>query len=331
LLQASFIPERRQRELRELTRYRTALVRERAAEINRLQKTLEGANLKLASVATDITGCSARQILGALVAGQTDPVELAQMAKGRLREKIPQLQRALEGSFGRHQRFMVAQQVAHLDDLDKSIGAVSAEVLQRLSQSPDPSGGGEEEASAESGSAPEARGEERLRTPSADEGAIARLMTIPGVGRRTAEILVSEIGTQMKRFPSAGHLASWAGMVPGQKESAGKRKSSKTRKGSPWLRSALVEAAQAAGRTKETFLSAQYHRLAARRGKKKAVVAVGHTILVIAYHLLSKGTSYEELGASYYEERDRDGLQQRLVRRLESLGNKVTIEPLAAA
>jgi transposase len=156
-------------------------------------------------------------------------------------------------------------------------------------------------------------------------------MTIPGVGRRTAEILVSEIGTQMKRFPSAGHLASWAGMVPGQKESAGKRKSSKTRKGSPWLRSALVEAAQAAGRTKETFLSAQYHRLAARRGKKKAVVAVGHTILVIAYHLLSKGTSYEELGASYYEERDRDGLQQRLVRRLESLGNKVTIEPLAAA
>jgi transposase len=174
LLQASFIPERRQRELRELTRYRTALVRERAAEINRLQKTLEGANLKLASVATDITGCSARQILGALVAGQTDPVELAQMAKGRLREKIPQLQRALEGSFGRHQRFMVAQQVAHLDDLDKSIGAVSAEVLQRLSQSPDPSGGGEEEASAESGSAPEARGEERLRTPSADEGAIAR-------------------------------------------------------------------------------------------------------------------------------------------------------------
>jgi transposase len=329
LLKGSFIPDRRQRELRELTRYRTCLVRERAAEINRVQKTLEGANIKLASVASDLMGVSGREILAALVAGQTDATRLAQLARGKLREKIPELERALVGCVGSHQRFLLAQQLAHLDDLDKSLEAVSAEVVKRLAHSPDPSAGGGPSQS-EAGPEAEAAAPEEAALGSAAEEAIARLITIPGVGRRTAETLVAEIGTEMSRFPSPGHLASWAGLVPGQNESAGKRKSSKTRKGSPWLRAALVEAAQAAGRTKGTYLAAQYERLKGRHGKKKAAVAVGHTLLVIVYHLLKNGTSYEELGGNYFEERDRSAIERRLVRQLERMGNKVTIEPLAA-
>jgi transposase len=328
LLKGSFIPDRQQRELRELTRYRTCLVRERSAEINRLQKTLEGANIKLASVATDLMGVSGREILAALVAGQSDAKRMAQLARGKLREKIPELERALVGCVGPHQRFLLTQQLAHLDDLDKSLEAVSAEVVKRLAPRPDPSsGGGPGKSEA---APPEPAGEEPVAPASAAEEAIARLITIPGVGRRTAETLVAEIGVEMSRFPSPGHLASWAGLVPGQNESAGKRKSSRTRKGSPWLRAALVEAAQAAGRTKGSYLAAQYERLKARRGKKKAVVAVAHTLLVIVYHLLQNGTSYEELGGNYFEERDRSAIERRLVRQLERMGNKVTIEPLAA-
>jgi transposase len=328
LLKGSFIPDRQQRELRELTRYRTCLVRERSAEINRLQKTLEGANIKLASVATDLMGVSGREILAALVAGQSDAKRMAQLARGKLREKIPELERALVGCMGPHQRFLLTQQLAHLDDLDKSLEAVSAEVVKRLAPRPDPSsGGGPGKSEA---APPEPAGEEPVAPASAAEEAIARLITIPGVGRRTAETLVAEIGVEMSRFPSPGHLASWAGLVPGQNESAGKRKSSRTRKGSPWLRAALVEAAQAAGRTKGSYLAAQYERLKARRGKKKAVVAVAHTLLVIVYHLLQNGTSYEELGGNYFEERDRSAIERRLVRQLERMGNKVTIEPLAA-
>jgi transposase len=297
LLKASFVPDRPQRELRELTRYRTSLVRERAAEANRLQKTLEGANIKLGDVATNVLGRSARQMLEGLVAGNTDPSTLAQFARGRMREKIPQLERALAGHFGPHQRFMIAQQLAHIDYLDEAIERVSAEVAERLAPF---------------------------------ESTIERLDVIPGVGRRTAEIVLSEIGTDMSRFPTAGHLASWAGMCPGHQESAGKQHDGKTRKGSPWLRDALIEAAAAAGKTKGTYLAAQYHRLVPRRGRNKAAVAVGHSILVIVWHLLQHDCPYVDLGSTYLDERDRAGTERRLVRRLEQLGYSVRLDRPAA-
>jgi transposase len=297
LLRGSFVPERPQRELRELNRYRTALVRERAAEVNRLQKTLEGANIKLASVATDIMGKSGRQMLKALMEGATDTSAMAQLAKGKLRAKIPQLERALRGCCAAHQHFLIAQQLAHIDFLEETIERLSTEVAERVSPS---------------------------------EEAIERLETIPGVGRRTAEAMLAEIGSEMSRFPTAGHLASWAGMCPGNNESGGKRRSGQTNKGNPWLRAALVEAAQAAGRTKDTYLSAQYRRLTSRRGKKRAAVAVGHTILVIAYHLLKHSCGYEELGSDYFDKRDHQAVERRLVRRLEGLGYKVSLDPVAA-
>jgi transposase len=298
LLPASFVPDREQRELRELTRYRTALIRERAAEVNRLQKTLEGANIKLGAVATSVVGASGRQMLEALVAGETDAAALAELAKGRLRDKLPDLERALTGRVGAHQRFLVAAQLAHVDFLDAALERVSAEIRERLR----PLG-----------------------------AAVARLDTIPGVGERTAEVILAEIGADMGRFPTARHLASWAGMCPGNHESAGKRTSGRTRRGSRWLRSALIEAAQAAARTKDTYLAAQYRRPAARRGKKKAAVAVGHTILALAYYLLTRERTYHDLGVAYFDERDRQALERRLVRRLEGLGYKVAIEPSAPA
>jgi transposase len=298
LLRASFVPHREQRELRELTRYRTSLVRERTAEGNRRQKTLEGANIKLAAVATDLLGKSGREMLAGLVAGATDAAALAQLAKGRLREKLPELEQALQGRFGAHQRFLVAQQLAHIDFLDASIARVSAEIAERVRPV---------------------------------EDALDRLDTIPGIGRHVAESLVAEIGVDMERFPTAGHLASWAGMCPGNNESAGKRQSGKTRKGSPWLRALLVQAAHAAARKKDTYLAAQYRRLAARRGRNKAAVAVGHTILVVAYHLLRRGTEYDDLGPRYFDEHDRQAVERRLVRRLERLGYAVALTPAAAA
>jgi transposase len=294
LLRASFVPERPQRELRELTRYRTALARERAAEVNRLQKTLEGANVKLASVASDVLGASGREMLAALAAGTTDAAALAELAKGRLREKLPQLERALVGRVGAHQRFLLARQLEHLAAMEEVLERVSAEVATRV-------------------------------RPFA--AAIASLDGIPGIARRTAEVLVAEVGTDLRRFPSAAHLASWAGLCPGNHESAGKRSHGTTRKGNAAVRAHLVEAAQAASRTKHTYLGAQYHRLAARRGKKKAAVAVAHSILVIAYHLLRYGTPYRDLGVRYFDERDRAAVQRRLVGRLEALGHKVTLEP----
>jgi transposase len=296
LLRASFVPHRPQRELRELTRYRTSLIQERSAEVNRLQKTLEGANIKLGAVATDIMGLSSRQMLAALAGGETDAAAMAQLAQGRLRDKLPELERALAGRVGPHQRFLLARQLAHIDFLDAAIAEVSAEVAQRLQSCAD---------------------------------ALERLATIPGIGRRTAEVLVAEIGTDMSRFPTGAHLASWAGMCPGNDESAGKRRSGKTRKGSPWLRAALIEAARAAGRSKGTYLAAQYHRLAARRGAKRAAVAVGHTILLIVHRLLGEGDVYRDLGDRYFDERDRHAVERRLVARLEGLGYRVALEPAA--
>lgn len=298
LLRGSFIPSAPQRELRELTRYRTALVRERAAEVNRLQKVLEGANIKLAAVATDIMGVSGRAMLDALVAGQTDAEALAALAKGRLRNKQAELVRALEGRFGPHQRFLVAQQLTHIDFLDEVIAQASEEIARRLHPF---------------------------------EDALTLLDTIPGVGRQTAECLLAEIGVDLTRFPSARHLASWAGVCPGNHESAGKRKSGKTRKGSPWLRATLIEAARAAARTKDTYLATQYHRLAARRGAKRAAVAVAHTLLVIVYHVLTQGQPYIELGSLYFDERDRQDVERRLVRRLQRLGYRVVLEPVSSA
>jgi transposase len=297
LLRASFVPDRPQRELRELTRYRTTLVRERASEINRIQKTLEGANIKLGDVATDVVGISGRQIMLALVGGTVDGAVLADLARGKLRTKLPRLERALTGQFQAHQRFLLAQQLGHLESLEELIEHLNAEVQERLHPF--------------------------------DE-AIDRLDTIPGVGRRTAEILVAEIGLDMTRFPTAAHLASWAGMCPGNNESAGKRKTGKTRKGDVWLRAALIEAAHASGRARNTYLGALYRRLVTRRGKKKAAVAVGHAVLIIAYHLLKRETDYVDLGAEYFDRHDEQYVARRLVDRLEALGYSVQIERPAA-
>ncbi len=320
LLQGSVVPARPQRELRELTRYRTALVEERSAEVNRLQKTLEGANIKLAAVATDTMGKSGRAMLDALVAGSAPPAAMAELARGRMREKIPQLEQALTGRFAAHQRFLVARQLAHIDALDALITEVSDEIDARLRAADDAvaTAGEPDAASAGPTGGPPTR---------PFEDAIARLDTIPGVARRTAEIVVAELGLDLTRFPTPGHLASWAGMCPGNHESAGKRQSGKTRKGNRALRAALVEAAQAAGRSKRTYLGAQFRRLAARRGKKKAAVAVGHSILTIVYHLLTEGGRYQDLGPLYFDERDRQRVERRLVHRLEALGYSVALEP----
>src|SRR5436309_3530772 len=296
LLRASFVPDLPQRELRELTRYRTTLIRERAAERNRLQKTLEGAGIKLGSVASDVLGASGRLMLEALVDGTTDAGTLAELAKGNLRAKLPQLERALTGQVGAHQRFLLAHQLAHLDGLDDLIDHLSQEIAERL-------------------------------RPFQDK--IERLDAISGVGQRTVEIFLAEIGTDVARFPSAAHLASWAGLCPGNNESAGKRKSAKTGKGDVWLRTALTEAAQAASHTKDTYLASQYQHLAARRGKKKAIVAVAHSILRIVWHLLDHDCEYVDLGSRYLEERDRQQLERRVVRRLERFGYTVKLEPAA--
>ncbi len=301
LLRASFIPDRPQRELRELTRYRTSLIRERAAEVNRLQKVLEGANIKLSVVATDITGVSGRAILAALLEGSTDAAALAQLACGKLRAKIPQLEKALVGRFGAHQRFMITEQLVHIDALDEIIARVSAEVAERV-------------------------------RPYAQQ--IEQLDTITGVGQRTAEALVAEVGVDMSRFPTADHLTSWAGLVPGNNESAGKRTSGQRRQGTVALRRALTEAAQAAARTKKkdkTYLRGPYGRLVARCGKKKAIVAVGHTILRIAHHLLSTHTTYQEHELTRLDERRRARRQQRALDQLRALGYEVTLTPKESA
>jgi transposase len=298
LLKASFVPPRFQREWRDLTRYRTTLVRERARIVERLQKVLEDANIKLAGVATDVLGVSARQMLEALVEGCTDPQALAELARGRLRKKIPQLQAALQGHFQSHHRFLIAEQLAHIDFLDEAITHLDQEIGQRL-------------------------------VPFEEE--LQLLDTIPGIDRRIAEQLLAEIGPDMERFPDGGHLASWAGLCPGHHESAGKRRSGKTRKGSPWLRHTAIEAAHGAAHTQQVYLSAQYHHLAGRKGKKKALVAVAHSIVVIAYYLLKRRQAYSDLGANYLDERRKTILQHKLVHRLQKLGYKVTLEPAAVA
>lgn len=301
LLKASFVPSREQRERRELVRYRKSLVRERADASNRLQKTLEGANIKLGMVATDILGASGREILRALIAGREDPAALAALAKGRLRTKQDELAKALTGKLSAHQRFLLGEQLAHIEELEGRIARLSQEL------------------------------DGRLCACAREHAALRLLDAIPGVGKTVAETVIVEIGVDMSRFPSAAHLASWAGLCPGNNESAGKRKSGKTRKGTPWLRETLVEAARAAARTKGSYLGAQYRRIAARRGAKRAAVAVAHTILVIIYHMLRDGTLYADLGATYFDERDKLAVARRAKKRLQALGFTVTIEELDAA
>lgn len=295
LVRPSFVPDRPQRELRELTRYRKSLIHERTAEVNRIQKVLEGANIKLAAVAANVVGVSGRAMLEAMVAGEDDPGVLAELARGRLREKHQSLEDALTGRISPHQRFLLSVQLRHLDDLDARIAETTAEI------------------------------DERLRP---FQETAARLRTIPGVGPRIADLLLSEIGPDVGRFPSPGQLAAWCGLTPGQDESAGKRRSARTRKGNVHVRTALIEAAQAAGRTK-TYLGAQYHRLAARRGRKRAAVAVAHSIIEIAYYLISGSRAYEDLGLDYFDRHDRNRTTSRLVRRLETMGYKVTLEAAA--
>ncbi|WP_149404849.1 IS110 family transposase, partial [Dictyobacter arantiisoli] len=329
LLKGSFIPPAEQRELRELTRYRCNLVEERARAANRLQKTLEDTNIKLGDVATDILGKSARAMLEALLAGQTDPQALADLARGRMRTKRAELEQALVGTLTSSHRFLLKEHLSHIDTLDGAIARVGHEIETRM-RSPEAATpeeiGGSETAHQQDEDAKDEQETPEKHTVNWTQ-AIALLCTIPGIRQRAAEIILAEIGLDMSRFPTANHLASWAGMCPGNHESAGKRLSGRSRKGSPWLRKILVEAAHAAAHTKNTYLSALYRRLASHCGPKKAMVAVGHSILVIIYHILRDREGYKELGGNYFDEQNRQSIEKRLVRRLEKLGYQVELQP----
>jgi transposase len=296
LLHASFVPDLEVRQLRDLCRARTSLVRDCVQVGNRLRKVLEDANIKLDSVASDTLGVSGRNMILALVKGTTDPIELAELAQGRLRSKRDQLVEALEGHVTDHHRFLLREFMRQLSFLEGQI--------QRL----------------------EKRIQRQIRP---FEPAVGLLMTMPGVDRTAASALIAEIGADMNRFPSSRHLASWAGLCPGNNESAGKRRSGKSHRGNRWIKGLMTEIAWAASRTKNTYTTAQYRRLAARRGKKRALVAVANSLLQAAWHLLSQHTPYQDLGSEYFERLHKDQLQRSLIHRLEKLGHKVTLEPAA--
>jgi transposase len=301
LVRPSFVPPREIRELRDLTRYRKAKIQERTREVQRLEKVLQDAGIKLSSVASAVLGVSGRAMLDALVSGTHDPEVLAELAKGKLRNKLPALREALAGRFTGHHALLVSQMLGQIDFLDESVATLS----QRIQE---------------------------LTAPFSKE--LELLDTIHGVDRRTAEMLLAEIGPDMGRFPTEHHLASWAGLCPGQHESAGKQRTGKTRKGSRWLRGALTESAKAVVRTKGTYLSARYHRIKSRRGHAKATIATAHKILTAAYHVLDRGVPYHELGEDFFYRRDAHNAaryRRRLVRQLERLGHKVTLEPLPEA
>jgi transposase len=298
LLQASFVPPKPIRDLRQLTRYRKAQIQERQREANRLHKTLEDTGIKLDCVATDILGVSGRAMLDALVAGTTDPELLAELARGRLRKKLPALREALEGRFDELHALLVGSILAHLDFLDEQIERLSDAIEQQL-------------------------------RPFA--AAVELLRTIPGVERRTAQVIVAEIGTDMSVFPTAGHLASWAGLCPGKHQSAGKRKSGRTRKGSKWLNTALKDAAMSALRTNDSYLQALYRRKKSQLGHGRALGAVKHSIIVACWQMLTTGELYTDLGGDYYARRDPERQTRRLVAQLERLGHTVTLQEAAAA
>jgi transposase len=296
LLRSSFVPPPVIRELRDITRYRVQQVRDRAQEVNRLCKVLEDAGVKLTTVASDVLGASGRAMIEALVAGTTDPGVLADLARGRLRTKLPALRRALQGRFRPMHGFLLEQILAKIDFLDETLERITAELDRRLAPF---------------------------------EPMLTALDTIPGIDRIGAISIVAETGGDMTRFPTAGHLCSWAAMCPGQNESAGKRRSGTTRKGNRYLRATLIQAALGAMRTKGSALQARYHRVTRHRGHKKAVVAVGHQILEIAYYIMRDGVTYQELGADYFDRRHRERTIRRHVRQLEALGLQVTVEQAA--
>jgi transposase len=293
LLKASFVPPEPIRELRDLTRQRTQLTGERTSAANRIQKVLEDCNIKLAGVASDVLGASGRDMIEALIAGETDPEKLADLARRRLREKIPQLRLALRGRVTEHHRFLLRLHLDHVGHLEGMIERLNRRIEGRLA-------------------------------PFAPE--VQRLQTIPGVSERVAQTVIAEVGPKLEAFPTPQQLASWAGMCPGNNESAGKRRSGRTTKGNRWLKAMLVQAAWAASRSRGTYLQAQYRRLSKRRGRKRALIAVGHSLLVIIYQVLKRGATYQELGEDFLEKREPERLTRQLVRRLESLGHKVTLE-----
>jgi transposase len=303
LLRASFIPPLEIRELRELTRYRQTLIKEHTALANRIQKLIESANIKLGQVATDVLGVSGRGMLRALADGEDDVERLVELARGALKGKAPELRRALTSRLTPAQRFVLNELLLRLAEVEAAIARVGEQIIREVAESADPF-------------VPEAA---------------QLLQTIPGIGLRVAEVILSEIGVDMTRFPTDAHLASWAGLCPGNNESAGKRRSGQTTKGSPYLRAALTQAAWAAAHTKQTYLAAQYHRLIRRKGKNKALVAVAHSLLVIVYHVLARRSDYHELGGDYFDRQHRQTRQQRLIRKLEALGLKVTVEALPEA
>jgi len=294
LVEPSFIPPRHQRELRELTRQRTNFVRGRATLVNRVQKVLESTNLKITSVISNVAGTSGRAILAALLGGEEDVAVLADLAKGKLRKKRDQLRQALSGRLAPHHRFLLIELLAQIDGLDETIVRFDAEIA-------------------------------RLCTVNAEEDVIALLDTIPGIGRAMAELLVAEIGVDMGKFPTADHLAAWAGVAPGSNESAGRQRSGRTRKGNAWLKTALVQAAHGAARMRGTALAAQYRRVAARRGARRAIMAVAHRLLIIAYHVIARREPYRELGPDYLEGRRPAAVVDRLVQQLRQLGVEVTV------
>jgi transposase len=297
LLRPSLVPPKPIRTLRNLTRYRKSNIRDRQREANRLHKMLEDTGIKLDCVATDLLGKSGRAMLDALVSGTTDPQLLADLARGQLRRKLPALREALEGRFDSEHALVVGQILAHIDFLDESIDRLSTAIEEQI--------------------APFA-------------AAVELLCTIPGVQRRAAEVIIAETGGDMTAFASAGHLASWAGVCPGNDESASKRRSGRTRKGSKWLRGTLIEAARAAARTRDTYLNAQYQRVRARRGANKASLAVAHSLLVAVWHMLQTGETYLDPGGDYYTRRHPARTTRRLVAQLERLGHTVTLTEGAA-
>jgi transposase len=297
LLRASFIPPAPIRAIRELTRYRKTLVQARVDEANRLQKTLEGANLKLAAVASDVLGVSGRAMLAALIDGERDPDVLADLARGVLRAKLPQLRQALLGRVQPHHVVLIGQILAHIDFLEQALADVQVEIERCL--------------------------------PSLEE-ALQLLQTIPGIRAVAAAAILAEIGVDMSRFPSAGHLASWAGLCPSNKESAGKRMKGPVNRGNVWLRAIMGEVAWGSVRNHATYFHAQFHRLARRRGRNKAVVAVAHSLLIVIYHVLQTKQPYAELGVDYFNQLDSARIERHHVRRLEQLGYTVSLTPLAS-